>query len=198
MEKYRPITASTSESKPMPRCFDCGLLAVRDEYDVSRIVEATDDARVKGRQQCSNGTSPPCKFFCYANSMDFPPAAANGTTPEKLDALQSTHACNSWRRREHGKSPREMEEMILQQDVLAMRREMLELNKAVHDWQQLQADSSQRFERQLQALQEVRHQEALTASRSQASGTNWQAVGTIVAAVAAIASVVISLFALFR
>lgn len=82
--------------------------------------------------------------------------------------------------------------MLIQQDVITMRREMLELSKAVYEWQQRQAEQSARWEQQLQALQEVRHQEALQVGHSQARGSTWQAIGTMISAVVAVVSAIAS------
>jgi len=101
----------------MPRCFDCGLLAVRDEYRVDLVVEATRSAREMGRQQCSNGSSPMCKFLCYGNSPVFPKIPKDGSSAEKSEALKCEVDCGTFRRYHPGKSPQEHEEMSIVERV---------------------------------------------------------------------------------
>lgn len=100
----------------MPRCAECGLLAVTDEYDRSVVSEAVTETRKTGSQPNKDKPSSKARFFCYANSDAY--EVTEGKAKETvLVVLSNERACDSFRKYHPGKSPKEHEEMTLMEQM---------------------------------------------------------------------------------
>ena len=115
----------------MPKCSECGLLAVRDEYN-DLVCEATGFTRLKGSHQSSKGIATIAKVFCYANSPSFPTIpnapqmrnvqAINWVNPI-VQAIGEVRQCSQYQSWSPGKTPKEHEEMSFVEKVRSEYRE---------------------------------------------------------------------------
>lgn len=177
------------------QCARCGFLAIRDKYN-DATCQATDEARQTGRHNSSKGNSTPANFFCFKLASAFPTdalaAALSPATPPARLSLEEMAAgvpargsdapnalveilnrkidCDSFRPHRPGKSPKEREDM----ESL----EQLQLLHLQHRTEDL-------------AWQDKVHSENRRDFR-------WYLVLTAIIALAAIASLVMSIVALSK
>ena len=154
--------------RAVAKCIDCGFLAIRDHYN-DEVREATEHCRATGRHQSSRGNGTPAKFFCYASSPAFPAYAKPGEfrpppsdrltaeqmaaghpppskpTPASILAFGTEVDCCEYCQWRPGKSPKEHEEMSFLQEVEARSSR----------WR----DEELRWQKQVEAIAETRHQE---------------------------------------
>ncbi len=194
----------------MAKCSECGLLTVRDNV-THEPREATERGRRNGRQNNSQGVVSIVQVFCRAGEPCFP---VQSLAKPDVTAMMLTQdvPCDSFVRWIPTKSPREHEEMTTLDQVMRMRTEMLTLHRdmlaiqeAALSWRQSQSDLNQsqaeknlKWEQQILALQQIHHNENLAVGKSQAGGTNWQAIGAIVGAVTGILALIVAILALAK
>lgn len=159
----------------MVKCQDCGRLGVISRHN-GKLIEATAGTRERGVEYL-DGRYILAKIVCDAGKKDFSEACRIAQAPREL--ANEIGECASFVLWQPGRSPRDIEQMVVQQDVITLRREMLELSKAVHDWQQKQAEQ-----------QEAQYREILRVGESQAWGAKWQAIWTGIAVVLSVISII--------
>ena len=104
----------------MPKCSECGLMAVRDSFNGS-VCEVQNFTRVSGKHANARGVTTDAELFCYSDSTAFirpanigPNGAVIPFEPEKLlPIINAENPCEIFRRYSPGKSPKEHEEMSM-------------------------------------------------------------------------------------
>lgn len=139
----------------MPKCLDCGFLAVRDCYS-NEICEATPRSREKGEFLSSEGKTTPANFFCYQSCKQFPECNSVEKS-EKVRRLDLTIKCDkfvSWR---EGRTPKEHEQMTFMEQVQiqqkAFQDQQIQFQDQQIEFQNLQVEqrnSEIQFQRQSQ------------------------------------------------
>ena len=99
--------------------------------------------------------------------------------------------CKYWREFYPNKNPNEHDEMDFRQLGLNIQQQLFA-------WRQEQAETNQKWEKQIQALSQIRHNESIDVAKQEVRGTNWQAIGTILAFIVAALSLAVSVAAYLK
>lgn len=181
------------------KCGQCAMLVVIHPESGCRV-EANQQFRLSGayafRDAATRQKSYVPRIACHAGRQSHMSSCDFRETDSLLRFIFKEIECDAFRDYEPGIGPDKLDEMNAHQLSIDLQKKFLALQESVFAWRQQQADRDQRFEQQIQALQQLRHNESMGIGKSQASGTNWQAVGTVVSAVAAVLACVVSAAAL--
>jgi len=188
------------------KCVECGFLAVRDEYNDS-VCEATQLTRTKGTHKSSNGNTTNANVFCYKDSSAW-------HSPEKsslrsmhspksenkvISVLEQDKECALFCKWVPGQDPERIEETSWRQLALESQNRIAEFQGRIADlhdkhleWRQRQAEQDDKFAKQIQALEETRHQEV------RRDTARWKVVDFIVfGVIALVVSAVVQIISAF-
>lgn len=126
----------------MVKCLNCGFLAVRDELDAGKVLEATESTRAGGIHSGgvhagSDKDWKTANVFCFAGSPAFPKPYEPGqpyvcSSGEVVPLISSEIDCPNWREWERGFTPKEHKIMeqarVFANFLLAGQRQTLYLN----------------------------------------------------------------------
>lgn len=183
----------------MVKCCDCGMLEVRS-FDDNEIHEATSNYRERGRQG-NRGGEP----ICHLDVRRFDKGDGPWLPRTILSEIGVEIECEQFIKYSPGKTPQQVEEMSWQQTALEAKERSADALSRIADvqsrvadlhdtylsWRKDQADKDERFAKQLQALEETRHQETRVDQKSVASRQNmisWLALAAAILAVIVAAS----------
>lgn len=171
----------SSHRRTMVRCSECGLLALTWHHGT---FEATEQLRERGQLPVdfSSGVIGITAAYpvCCGGALDF--GGLNCPEPKELSAIfQADRECQKFVKWHRGLSPKDHHDMSILEKVRAEQSQ----------WR----NEDLRWQKQVEALAETRHQENRSDLAKLNSKTNTVA---IVAAIATVASAIIALFALLK
>lgn len=152
------------------QCKTCGFLTLR-HFKTSEMIEAIPLWREQGAYGGHDLHTRPAQWVCYLNSPAFPPRPPKGASHETDETcsareIQTPINCDEWRAYRPGKNPKEHEDMTILEQVRSEQSQ-----SRVEDM---------RWQKQVEALAETRHQEL----RGDGKKTIfWSAVAALVAAI---------------
>jgi hypothetical protein len=118
---------------PPVKCRDCGFLAIRDPFSPnSTMTEAYELVRNQGWQNASSGKRTIARLYCYANQKTFANPLVD--QPKKIVAeIGQEIECDAFRLWHPGKSPEKHEEMTILERVREENRQAQERAEGLAD-----------------------------------------------------------------
>jgi len=173
-------------------CKQCAKFVVIHAESGERV-EANHELRKTGTHIFLNSVGvkrryvpqPICHEGRRSDWREFDPA----DDPSKLlSQIEMPLDCDGFAAYEPGRGPKELDQMNVQQATMELQAKLLRLQESVFEWRQQQADKDERFAKQIQALEETRHQENRGDTKSAVQWQVWAGIG--VAVFAAVVSLV--------
>jgi hypothetical protein len=171
---YADRLFSVKPEGAMPKCNECGFLAVRDEY-TEEICESSEFTRSRGMHKSSSGSAVTANLFCYANSHAFPDVSGKADF-KKAAAINEEVPCPQFMHWLKGRTPKEHDEMsILQKVEAATQSARAEEIRRQHEWHE-----------EDKRLADARHRETVRTTWLISAGT--LGVSSLVAIIAGVVS----------
>jgi hypothetical protein len=146
---------------------------------------------------------------CIAGVADlYSESEEHGSSRAVKETADKERICESFTQRIIGRTPAEHQDMVWQQmaneariqSAAALSR-LAEVQAGIQAiqsdlalWQKAQAEQDSKFQMRLAALEQVRHNENVEVAKDAASGTNWQAIGTVWAAIISLIALLVAIY----
>ncbi len=177
-------------------CKNCANFVVINAETGERV-EANHHLRKTGNHIFQNKVGVVRQYVplpvCHAGKrldwLDFEPT----DEPSRiLDTIEIPIDCDDFEVYQPGRGPQQLDAVNTHQAMLDLQQKVLALQEGVFAWRQQQAERDERLTHQIQAIGQVHHNEGMAVAKSEARGTNWQAIGTIAGVVIATLALIVS------
>lgn len=161
------------------QCGNCAMLAVINPSS-SKRVEANKHFRNTGTLIYSDSgrfRNTRASVICIAGMRDDLELLPASDGPELINGIRVNIECDTFEQYRQGVGPEEIEAMNSTQAALEVKEKLLALNESVFAWRREQAERDAAFGEKLHAI-----------GRTQAWGSKWQAIATLITAIIAIAA----------
>jgi hypothetical protein len=159
----------------MPKCSECGFLAVRDSF-TKELAEALKHDRDTGWHHNTSDRETPAEFFCYQNSGAF--AVSSNNPPEIANQVNCENTCSQFMTWRQGKNAKEHEDLELLRQVEDENRKSRELERA-------ERQRERNDDRDARQRERTEDREAAARRFRQSEFRSWMAVVISIFAIAA-------------